>query len=163
MIRYLFLLVMCLACIQAFGNEGMSGKVISVVDGNTIEVLGEDKQTHVVALAGIDSPELTQKYGEEAKAYLEKVLVNKEVIVRFEGKDRKGNQLAVVLLRGKVDLRIALLKEGLAWTSEKNPLPELEAHRIKAQQKGKGLWKEQNPTPPWTYRRQQSMLQPKSS
>jgi endonuclease YncB( thermonuclease family) len=114
-------------------------------------------------LAGIDSPELTQEYGEKAKKYLEKMLLEKKVIVHFQGKDRKGNKLAVVLLKGEIDARIELLKEGLAWTSEKDPLPELEVHRTEAQEKGRGLWKEENPTPPWTYRRQQSMLQPKSS
>jgi micrococcal nuclease len=55
------------------------------------------------------------------------------------------------------------LKEGFAWTSEKDPTPELEIHRTEAQQKSKGLWKESNPTPPWTYRRQQTMLAPKES
>jgi micrococcal nuclease len=56
-----------------------------------------------------------------------------------------------------------LLKEGLAWTAEKNPIPELEEYRIKAKEKERGIWKQENPTPPWIYRRQQSMMQAKSS
>lgn len=132
-------------------------------NGNTLEVLGADQETYTIVLAGIDSPELTQAYGEKARLYLEKMLLNKDVTIHFQGKDRKGNDLAVVLLKGKSDPRIALLKEGLAWTAEKDPLPELEVHRTSAQEKGKGLWKEENPTPPWTHRRRQSMTQPKSS
>jgi endonuclease YncB( thermonuclease family) len=66
-------------------------------------------------------------------------------------------------MKGELDPRVELLKQGLAWTSEKDPIPELESHRNEAQQKGKGLWKNDNPTPPWIFRRQQSMMQPKSS
>jgi endonuclease YncB( thermonuclease family) len=163
MMKISFLLLWSLSCIQTFGNEVVSGKVTAVVDGNTLEIVGDNKQQYTIVLAGIDSPELTQEYGEKAKKYLERMALEETVIVQFQGKDRKGNHLAVVLLKGETDLRIELLKEGLAWTSEKNPLPELESHRTKAKEKGKGLWKEENPTPPWAYRRQQSMLEAKSS
>lgn len=163
MMHYLILLAFCFGYTQTFSNEGISGKVISVIDGNTVELLADGNEKRVVVLAGIDSPELTQEYGDKAKRYLEKLLMNKQVVVQLKGKDRKGNFLAIVLLQGELDVRIELLKEGLAWTSENNPTPELEAYRVRAQEKGKGLWKEENPTPPWTYRRQLSMQQPKSS
>jgi micrococcal nuclease len=164
MTKYLFVLLCCLNCLLAQSNGvSITGKVITVIDGNTVEVLSEDKEMFTVVLAGIDCPELTQDYGEKAKKYLEKLLLKEQVVVNLQGKDRKGNHLAVILLKGNVDPRVELLKEGLAWTAEKNPLPELEVHRTKAQEKGKGLWKEENPTPPWIHRRQQTMLQPKSS
>jgi micrococcal nuclease len=147
----------------AFSNGDINGKVTSVIDGNTLEISGEDKQTHKILLAGIDSPELGQEYGDRAKQFLEKIILEKKVTVQLTGKDRHGNHLAVVLINGKVDVRIELLKEGLAWTSEKNPLVELESYRTTAQRKGRGLWKQESPVPPWTYRRQQSMMQAKSS
>jgi len=143
--------------------DELTGKVITVIDGNTLEVMGGDNQTHTVLLIGIDSPELNQEFGDKAKRLLEKLALEKSVTVRFRGKDRKGQSLAEVLVEGKEDIRIELLKEGLAWTAERNPLPELEEYRVKAQQKGKGLWKQDDPTPPWTFRRQQTMLQAKSS
>jgi len=89
--------------------------------------------------------------------------LGKNVIAQLLGKDRLGNYFALVKIKGKVDPRIELLKNGLAWTSEKNPAQELELYRLEAQQKKKGLWKQENPVPPWTFRRQQSMLKPKSS
>ncbi|HEU5292411.1 MAG TPA: thermonuclease family protein, partial [Cyclobacteriaceae bacterium] len=112
---------------------------------------------------GIDSPELGQAYGDHAKDHLEKLTLQKKVTVTFTGKDRKGNQLATVMLRGGVDVRLELLKEGLAWTTEKNPLPDLESIKEEARQNTKGLWSQENPTPPWTYRRQQTMMQVKGS
>jgi len=164
MYKFSFILLWCIGvvCVETSANGHISGKVVAVIDGNTIEVLGDDKETYKIVLAGVDSPELTQEYGEKAKKYLEKILLQKEVAVQLQGKDRKGNHVAVVL-KGDVDPRIELLKEGLAWTAERDPLPELEIHRVSAEEKNKGLWKDENPTPPWIHRRALSMMQPKSS
>jgi len=133
----------------------VEGKVIAVIDGNTLQVAGNDNQTHNVLLMGIDSPELDQEFGLDAKKCLEKMTLGKHVSVTFKGWDRFGNVLAEILVNGKKDPRIQLLKEGLAWTAEKNPLPHLESYRSSAQLKGKGLWKQDNPTPPWIYKREQ--------
>jgi micrococcal nuclease len=146
----------------ALGDDNVTGRVVAVIDGNTIEVCGNDREVHTVLLMGIDSPELGQAYGDVAKKFLEKIILAKTVTVQFQGKDRFGNFLAIVMIHGTRDPRIELLKEGLAWTSEKNPLEDLESHRSIAQRNGRGLWKQANPIPPWIYRKQLSMMQPKS-
>jgi endonuclease YncB( thermonuclease family) len=125
--------------------------------------MGPDKEVKKIVLVGIDSPELGQEYGDKAKKFLEKLILEKNVVVKLMGKDRWGNYLAIVTIGDKTDPRIELLKEGLAWTAERNPIPELEIHRTRAQEKGRGLWKEGNQTPPWIFRRQQSMLEAKGS
>ena len=135
----------------------------SVIDGNTLEIEISGNEVYTILLEGIDSPELGQEYGDHAKALLEKLTLQKKVTIEFKGKDRKGNQLATVLLNGKVDVRLELLKEGLAWTAERNPLPDLESVKEDARQNTKGLWSQENPTPPWVYRRQQTMFQVKGS
>lgn len=161
--RYSVLMLLMVAY-SVFGHGSTAaGKVISVIDGNTVEVFTSEKEVIVVVLADIDCPELTQDFGSEAKEFLEKLALKKDVLIEFVGKDRKGNNLGIVLIKGKTDARVALLQQGLAWTAEKNPNPNLEIHRTSAQEEGRGLWKFENPTPPWVYRRQQSMLQPKSS
>ncbi|WP_333819062.1 thermonuclease family protein [Ohtaekwangia sp.] len=157
----LLLLFVSLASTMAY--DTVTGKVTAVIDGNTLEVTADNNEIHKVMLAGIDCPEITQEFGEQARQYLEKLTLNKKVTVNFTGKDRWGNYLGIVLIKGSVDPRVDLLKEGLAWTAERNPDPEFEAHRARAQEKGKGLWKDNNPTPPWTYRREQSMMEAKSS
>ena len=159
----LVFLLLLYTSISVFANDEMTAKVVNVLDGNTLEVLTPNNERVTVILADIDSPELTQDFGEEAKSYLEKLTLKKDVTVKLTGKDRKGNNLGIVLVKGKLDPRIELLQKGLAWTSEKNPNPDLEQHRTAAQNDGKGLWKNSNPTPPWIYRREQSMLSPKSS
>ena len=148
--------------VAAFADK-LQGKVVAVIDGNTLQIVCQNDLTHIVQLMGIDSPELSQEFGEDSKKYLEKIALGKKVTVSIEGKDWRGNPLAVVMVNGKRDLRVELLDKGLAWTSEKNPLPDLEKCRMRAENKAMGLWKQSNPTPPWTYRRQQSMLEPKTS
>ena len=148
---------------MTWANDEIAGKVVSVIDGNTLEVVGEDNETYKILLHGIDCPELEQEYGAKAKKLLEKLVLEKEVHVKIQGKDRWGNRLGVILVNGKADPRFELLKEGLAWTSEKNPIEELEVLKEKARETSTGLWKEENPTPPWIFRRQQTMTQLKSS
>jgi endonuclease YncB( thermonuclease family) len=116
-----------------------------------------------ILLHGIDCPELDQEFGITARKMLERLVLEKEVLVKIQGKDRLGNRLGVITINGKSDPRFELLSEGLAWTSEKNPIEELEAIKDKARENNKGLWNEQNPTAPWIFRRQQTMMQFKSS
>jgi len=162
--KALYILMMLAAGLTsgARAQDAIAGKVMRVIDGNTVEVTDEGQQVWKVVLAGVDCPEIGQAYGEEARSYTEKKLMKKKVTLQLQGKDRWGNYLGIILVDDD-DYRVALLKEGLAWTSEKNPSPELEPYRTWAQKKAKGLWQQENPTPPWVYRRQQTMAQPKSS
>jgi micrococcal nuclease len=161
--RLIFFLLAYFLYFAMFANDPISGKVKSVIDGNTLEIEGENNEIHTVQLAGIDSPELGQDYGDRAKAHLEKIALQKKVVINLVGKDRWGNHQATVMIDGTIDIRLDLLKEGFAWTSERNPLPELESVKELARKNTKGLWEQENPTPPWVYRRQQTMLQVKGS
>ncbi|HEV8515809.1 MAG TPA: thermonuclease family protein [Cyclobacteriaceae bacterium] len=144
-------------------QEILKGKVVNVTDGNTIELLTEANETYKIELAGVDCPETEQPFGSEAKRLLEKSLKGKMVEVFVERKNRWGIRQAVVLAKSGDDPRLKLLAEGLAWTSEKNAIPEFESIRIDAKDHRKGLWINEDPTPPWVFRRQQTMLTPKSS
>lgn len=134
---------------------------MDVSDGNTIELLTDENELYKVELAGIDCPELKQPFGLEAKHLLEKSIKGNKVEAFIEGKNRWGVRQAIIIPNEGDDPRLKLLAEGLAWTSEKNPNPEFESIRVDAQDHGKGLWKDKDPTPPWIYRRQQTMLSPK--
>ena len=161
--RVMSLMVVLMVVFMGWANDNIIGKVVSVIDGNTLEVIGEDNEIYKILLHGIDCPELEQEYGEKAKKALEKLVLEKKVLVKLQGRDRLGNRLGVIMIEGEEDPRFELLKEGLAWTSEKNTIEELETIKEKAREKNRGLWREDSPTPPWIFRRQQSMMQPKSS
>lgn len=161
--KIISLVVVLLVSVIGWANGQTTGKVVAVIDGNTVEVIGEGNETYKILLNGIDCPELGQEFGAKAKKALEKLVLEKDVMIKIQGKDRLGNRLGIIIVEGKEDPRFELLKEGLAWTSEKNPIEELETIKENARLKNKGLWKEEKPTPPWIYRRQQTMMQPKSS
>lgn len=149
--------------VNAVAGEAITGRVKSVIDGNTLEIEDTNNEIQRVHLAGIDCPELNQEYGDHAKLFLEKLVLKKRVTYTITGKDRWGKQLAIVLINNSVDVRMEILKEGLAWTAEREAQQELEVLKELARESSKGLWKQSNPTPPWVYRRQQTMLQPKES
>jgi len=159
--RIAALLITITFSLSSYAENFISGRVVSVIDGNTIEIVGQDTETYKISLFGIDCPEIGQEFGNHAKDLLKKIILNRIVDVKLQGKDRWGNSLGIVLIDGKVDPRFELLEAGLAWTAERNPIEELESLREKARDNGKGLWKDKEPTPPWVYRRQQSMLEPK--
>jgi micrococcal nuclease len=155
--------LMLLVSFMSLATEQLTDRVVSVIDGNTLEVMGDDHEMYKILLHGIDCPELDQEFGITARKMLERLVLEKEVLVIIQGKDRLGNRLGVITGNGKSDPRFELLNEGLAWTSEKNPIEELEVIKDKARENSKGLWQEQNPTAPWIFRRQQTMMQFKSS
>ncbi|MBT1701977.1 thermonuclease family protein [Chryseosolibacter indicus] len=161
--KLLFLLLIMGSSSIASTEKEMKGRVVGVIDGNTLEVIDDKEEKQKIVLAGIDCPDAGQEYAKEAKRFLEKLVLRQEITFTIVGKDRLGNNLAVLKVKRNVDPRVELLKEGLAWTAERNPLPELEAYRLEAEKNQKGLWKEENPTPPWLYRRQQSMMEAKSN
>ena len=154
-------IIFCLASFVASAQE-IKGTVQAVVDGNTIEVADHDG-IYKVLLHGIDCPEIGQAYGDQAKALLTKLLLSKRVTIVLRGKDRTGNRLGVIYVDGAPDARMEMIKQGLAWTSEREPVEELELLKEEARLAKKGLWKEEHPTPPWVYRRQQTMVVEKSS
>ena len=101
----------------ACAEEILKGKVVNVIDGNTFEMIAEDNETYKVMLFGVDSPELEQEYGDKAKNLLEKLLLNKTITAKIQGKDRKGIRLGITVAEGAADPRIELLEAGLAWTA----------------------------------------------
>ncbi|MFN7749686.1 MAG: thermonuclease family protein [Cyclobacteriaceae bacterium] len=157
------LFVLSAVCALASANSEIAGKVVNVIDGNTVEIISIDLERMKIYFFGIDAPELDQEYGDRAKKLMEKITLNKNVVVQITGKDRLGQRIGIVLVEGNVDPRLEMLKQGLAWTAEKNAIPELESLKELARAKKRGLWRQDNPVPPWVFRRQQTMLMPKSS
>ncbi|MDH5476109.1 MAG: thermonuclease family protein [Cyclobacteriaceae bacterium] len=134
-----------------------------VIDGNTLEILTESNETFEVMFKDVDSPELGQLFGDEAKEFTKKLLLKKKVTVEMKGKDMWGNRLAGITLKNGNNAEVELLKAGYAWhnilKSTNNELPVIEQN---SKEKRIGLWASDNPTAPWVYRRKQSMSIAKS-
>ena len=161
--KFAFLLAASIISISAHSQDNVHGQVIAVLDGNTLEIkIEQSEDVFKVMLVGIDCPELEQAYGERAKEFTEKLLHNKNVTIVWAGKDRWGTRLAVIYFQ-EADVRLKLLHEGLAWTSERNPAADLEQIKEEVKRERRGLWADDAPVAPWVFRRQQTMLTPKTS
>jgi micrococcal nuclease len=149
----LFTLV-CLTLFVAPAWADFTGKVITILDGDTIEVL-DGRQPRQIRLKGIDCPEFDQRFGVRAKQATTNMAFGKYVLVRAVGFDDYGRTLREVILPDGRSLNRELLRSGLAWWyrrySEDFSFGQLEAA---AQAERLGLWEDPNPVPPWDWRRQ---------
>ena len=126
--------------------------VTAVTDGDTVKIEYENK-TIKVRLAGIDTPELKQEFGLEAKKALEEKVLNKTVYIDGDKKDRYG-RLITDLKIGSRWINKELVEEGYAWHYKQySKDQELAESELNAKKEAKGLWISHNPVPPWSYRR----------
>jgi endonuclease YncB( thermonuclease family) len=144
------LLLLCAPLVSA----DFTGPVVSVLDGDTIEVL-HNGIAERIRLSGIDCPEKGQAYGNNAKHAASKLVFGKEVTLQTYGKDKYARTLADVLLTDGTNVNHELVKDGWCWWYRKyapgdTVLEELEND---ARQAKKGLWADPNPVPPWEWRK----------
>jgi endonuclease YncB( thermonuclease family) len=155
--------------------ELLEGKVVRVVDGDTIVVLDVDRRQHKVRLAGIDAPESKQPYGQASRKHLAELVANKNVAVEWAKHDKYGRIVGKVMVASPdtcpdarrecpktLDACLAQITSGLAWHFKRyeSEQSEEDRHRYafaeeEATAKRVGLWKEPNPIPPWEWRRQE--------
>ena len=95
----------------------ISGKVIRVIDGDTIYVRDYDNKTHKIRLAGIDAPEMSQPYGKESRSHLLELMYGKEVFIEAKKNDRYGRIIGTAFHKG-IDLNLVQVKVGMAWWYE---------------------------------------------
>ena len=130
-----------------------TGQVVSVSDGDTIQVMHNGK-AEKIRLAGIDCPEKDQPFGQAAKRFTLDLSAHNIVTVKIETTDRYGRTVAEVILPDGKRLNRELVREGYAWWyrrySKDKALADLESH---ARESRKGLWADKNPVPPWEWRR----------
>lgn len=135
--------------------QGFSGRVVSVLDGDTIAVL-HDGKVERIRLHGIDAPERDQDYGQRAKQLAEELAHGQHVTVETKGQDRYGRTVGDVLLLDGRYLNKELVRAGLAWWyckySSDHTLNEIEQD---ARDNKRGLWNARVPIPPWVYRKLQ--------
>jgi endonuclease YncB( thermonuclease family) len=126
--------------------------VTAVTDGDTVKIEYQNK-TIKVRLAGIDTPELKQEFGQESKKALEEKVLNKWVFIIGEEKDRYGRLIADLKIESRW-INKELVEEGYAWHYKQYSEDKELAHaEKKAKKLSRGIWSSNNPIPPWIYRR----------
>ena len=131
-----------------------SGPVVSVLDGDTLEVL-HNSHPERIRLSGIDCPEKGQAYGHRAKEAASALVFGKNVTLQTHGHDKYKRTLADVLLPDGTKVNRALVKEGWCWWYRKYAPgnAELEKLESEAREAKRGLWSDPHPVPPWEWRK----------
>lgn len=147
------ILILVTFCAQA----DIAGRVVRVLDGDTIEVLQNSGALSRVRLAGIDAPEKKQPFGQRSRQSLSELVSQKYVSITGEEYDRYGRLLGTVW-SGQTDINAVQLQKGMAWTYKfKGQISNLEYGKIEneAKKSRAGLWSSPSQTEPWLWRRGQ--------
>ncbi|EIO1438446.1 thermonuclease family protein [Salmonella enterica] len=128
------------------------GKVIHVIDGDTIDVL-QDKTPVRIRLANIDAPEKKQAYGRWSANQLNGLVAAQPVTVTYTQTDRYGRIIGRVFTTNGTEASRFMVQSGAAWVYEHyNTDKALPAMQREAQAQKRGLWADTNPAPPWIWR-----------
>ncbi|MBK8065270.1 MAG: thermonuclease family protein [Betaproteobacteria bacterium] len=153
----------------------LEGRIIEVLDGDTVTVLSNGTSTHRIRLLGIDAPERGQPHGDLAREHLRRLVRGKAVRVEWERMDDYGRIVGVLLISEgaqrcsgdhcvRFDPAISMLREGHAWQDRPvgDSVPaDLRARYAQAEKEARsrkiGLWRESDLIPPWEWRTRQRL------
>ena len=150
----LLALVCAGACAAAEPHAPFSGRVVAIIDGDTLTVL-RDRQQVRIRLHGIDTPERRQPFYARARQLAGALAHEESVRVEPTDVDRYGRTVAVVILPDGRSLNEELVRAGLAWWYFRYAPADHRLERLQreARQGGRGLWSAPEPIPPWEWRR----------
>ena len=138
-----------------WAEESLNGQVLRVIDGDTITIITDARQTKKIRLSEIDTPERDQPWGRQASRALSKKVANKSIVAKVSGVDRYDRVIAEIFVEER-NINHEMVSEGHAWAYRRylknDHLLELERT---AKEKGLGLWGlTKDSIPPWQWRRE---------
>jgi len=112
--RYLVVGLLLFALHPSGALADFTGPVVSILDGDTIEVL-HNTYPERIRLSGIDCPEKGQAFGTRAKQAASALVFGKDVTLDTHGQDKFRRTLADVYLRDGTNVNHTLVKDGWCW------------------------------------------------
>ena len=154
----------------AIAADEITGQVVKVEDGDVIVVLTDSNEKIIVRLAGIDSPEKGQAFGDRARESTSGMVLWENVSV-IPTAIEKDLVLGLVYINNK-SLNEHLVKKGFAWVYKEICTMDVCDKWVKYEQEARsskiGLWRKSKPMSPWDFRkkiistvRQQQKRKPK--
>ena len=136
-----------------------SGKVIAVLDGDTLLVLRSGNPVKV-RLAEVDAPEKGQPYGTASQKSLSDMVMGRQIGVTSRAVDDYGRLVATVQVNG-LNVNHEQVRRGMAWEySRFHSNRELLALQREAQQARRGLWAGEGAIEPSLWRKQHAGQSP---
>lgn len=144
-------------------------KVIAVLDGDTVLLMDKEAGSpplfYKLRLADIDAPEKGQAHGEQATQALARLVLKQPVQVTTVATDSYGRAIGWIALKPdagiEASVNAALVRRGWAWAQSRSRSAYLREAQQAAQRERLGLWASDQPIPPWVWRRQQLLKQPR--
>jgi len=133
--------------------QKLTGTVQSCHDGDTCRVLVKNKSLKI-RFAGIDTPELSQQNGKDAKNFTESKLKGRTVDLECEGTSF-DRLTCVVFLEGR-NINREIILNGWAFESLKYSKGEYAPDVQTAKNKRLGIWQNENLVSPYCYRHKTS-------
>lgn len=157
-IRQIFSLILFVLVMQA-NAKVITGRVVSIADGDTITVLDSEKTQHKIRLMGIDAPEKSQAYGQASRKNLSNMVLGKNVSIEWVKYDRYHRIVGKVLIK-EMDVCLEQVKNGFAWHYKQYQNEQTIEDRLlyataelNARKGEIGLWKDVEPVEPSHFRR----------
>lgn len=141
--KQLLLIILTFLTFACFGTPT---KVVRIIDGDTFETETGEK----VRLIGINAPEITDIFGEEAKTHLAQIIEGQTVDLVADNtsndRDRYNRLLRYVILNG-IDINKKMLLDGYAFAYLKyhfDKESEYKQAQLEANKNTNGIWGNSN-------------------
>lgn len=152
----------------AFVKGTIQARVMQVKDGDTIVVAPIDGGPfYVCRLYGIDAPETArrnrqgQPFGDEATKHLKSLILGQTVEVETTGAKTHNREVCIVRKDGQ-DINLEMVRSGYAWAYRQFLKRPHASEYINAENQARsrrlGLWRDNNPVPPWEFRKFQKKI-----
>ena len=130
--------------------------VVAITDGDTLKARCGEPGAYeqvTVRLAEIDAPEKRQPFGEASRQSLASLCFQKSAAITPTTKDRYGRTVARVACAGQ-DASAHQAGTGMAWAFTRYLTdPEIKRLETAARTARLGLWRDDQQTAPWDWRK----------
>ncbi|MGH9382943.1 MAG: thermonuclease family protein [Vicinamibacterales bacterium] len=121
-------------------NKRITGKVVSVIDGDTVDLLLPAKRVLRVRLYGVDAPERGEPFSTQARTFTRVLMFSRDVEAVVKDVDAYDRLVARVSVDGK-DASAAILAAGLGCTFHRYVSDAgLDLAQARARQGHLGFW-----------------------
>jgi micrococcal nuclease len=153
-VKRIVLLVVFLISLP-IGAHAWTGKVVSVIDGDSLTVFRAGYGEVEIRLYGIDAPEFDQAFGRAAKKHLAAIIFRRKVDVETLDRDKHDRSVAILRQNG-LNVNEMVVRDGYAWVyrhyCKRRICHDWLRLETAARQKKIGLWQKAGPVPPWEFR-----------
>ena len=148
-----------LGSLQTSSAYELTGRIISIADGDTVTLLDANLQQHKIRLSGIDAPERRQPFGNRSRLHLGALVFGRQVTADCPKTDRYKRAVCRLEVDG-IDANLAQVEAGMAWhykayTREQSPADRWRYAKAedRAREARHGLWADRAPVAPWDFRK----------